>query len=196
VVPGTRWDKVSSDDEFLVYSYGGGIFKEMGRLSRWPMFPGNGIIYVDDWMGFWSKTSKYVQTNQRVLKQVPQEFYAVNQEGTVRESFALLTSRTDNTIMTSLKQGSRIVVGPAKLLQRIKALTEFKINAIHLSYCILALCPFKTKYIEAVEKNFPDISVISGTHEEHITYGEFQNRVENLFCQPKKTMVDVILNRD
>jgi len=92
--------------------------------------------------------------------------------------------------------GCPTVVGPAKLLHRIKALTEFKIHAIHLSYCILALCPFKTKYIEAVEKNFPDIKVISGTHEDHITYGEFQNKVENLFCQPRKTMVDVILNRD
>ncbi|MDA8210292.1 MAG: hypothetical protein M0021_00190 [Clostridia bacterium] len=100
----------SSDDEFLVYGFDGTVLKEMGRLSRWPKFTGNGIVYVDDWMGFWSKTSKYVLTNQRILKYVPQEFYSVNQEGTVRESFALQKSRTDNSVVAKLQKGSRITI--------------------------------------------------------------------------------------
>ena len=82
--------------------------------------------------------------------------------------------------------GCPTVVGPAKLLQRIKSLTEFKVHSIHLSYCILALCPFKAKYIEAIEKAFPTITVISGTHEEHISYLELGEKVANAFCQPRK----------
>lgn len=88
--------------------------------------------------------------------------------------------------------GCPTVVGPAKLLQRIKSVTEFKVHVIHLSYCILALCPFKIKYIEAIQKNYPDIKVISGTHEEHLTYKEFQTKVNKLFCQSRKTMTDTI----
>ncbi|MDA8087109.1 MAG: hypothetical protein M0Z75_10460 [Nitrospiraceae bacterium] len=34
------------------------------------------------------------------------------------------------------------------------------------------------------------------THEEHNTPEEFRDRVRKLFCQPKKTMVDIILDRD
>ena len=92
--------------------------------------------------------------------------------------------------------GCPTLVGPVKLLQRIRALTEFKVNAIHFTYCIKALCPFKEKYKKALEENFPDIKIIIGTHEEHITPAEFRGRVKKLFCQSRKTMVDLILNKD
>ena len=81
-------------------------------------------------------------------------------------------------------------------MQRIRALTEFRINAIHLSYCMKALCPFKEKYKSALEEAFPDIKFIVGTHEEHITTDMFKERVKNVFNQPRKTMVDIILDRD
>lgn len=92
--------------------------------------------------------------------------------------------------------GCPTVIGPDKLLQRIRALTEFRINAIHFSYCIKSLCPFKEKYKEALEKTFPDIRIVIGTHEEHITSEEFRERVRKLFSQQRKTMIDVILNKD
>ncbi len=92
--------------------------------------------------------------------------------------------------------GCPTLTGPEKLLQRIRALTEFKVQAIHLSYCLVALCPFKSKYIEALEKAFPGLKFVAGTHQEHITHEEFRDRVKKLFCQPQKTMVDVILGRD
>jgi len=38
--------------------------------------------------------------------------------------------------------------------------------------------------------------VVKRAHEEYITYEEFRDRVKNLFCQPTKTMVDIILGRD
>lgn len=92
--------------------------------------------------------------------------------------------------------GCPTVTGPDKLLQRIRALTEFRVDAIHFSYCVKALCPFREKYREALEKEFPSVTIVIGTHEEHITPEEFRERVKKLFCQPKKTMVDVILNKD
>ncbi len=92
--------------------------------------------------------------------------------------------------------GCPTVIGSGKLLQRIRALTEFKVNAIHFSYCVKSLCPFKEKYKEALENTFPDIRIVIGTHEEHITPEEFRERVKKLFAQQRKTMIDVILNKD
>jgi hypothetical protein len=50
----------SSDDEYLIYWYNGDSIKETARLSRWPKFLGNGIVYVDGWLGFWSRRDKYI----------------------------------------------------------------------------------------------------------------------------------------
>jgi predicted metal-binding protein len=92
--------------------------------------------------------------------------------------------------------GCPTLTGPDKLFQRIRALTEFGVDVIHLSYCMKALCPFTERYKTALEQTFPKIRVVIGTHEEHVTPEEFRRRVKKLFCQPRKTMVDIILNKD
>jgi predicted metal-binding protein len=92
--------------------------------------------------------------------------------------------------------GCPTLTGPDKLLQRIRGLTDFRINAVHFSYCVKALCPFKEKYEKALKEAFPAITIVIGTHQEHITPDEFRGRVKRLFCQSRKTMPDVILNKD
>ncbi|MFI5293979.1 MAG: CGGC domain-containing protein [Thermodesulfovibrionales bacterium] len=92
--------------------------------------------------------------------------------------------------------GCPTLTGPDKLIERIRALTDFGVDTIHFSYCVKALCPFKEKYNGALEQSFPKIRIIIGTHEEHITPEEFRRRVKKLFRQPRKTMVDIILNKD
>jgi hypothetical protein len=61
---------------------------------------------------------------------------------------------------------------------------------------VKALCPFKEKYKDSLEESFPNIRIVIGRHEEHIAPEEFRRRVKKLFCQPRKTMVDIILNKD
>ncbi len=92
--------------------------------------------------------------------------------------------------------GCPTLIGPDKLLQRIRALTEFGVDTIHFAYCMKALCPFKEKYKAALEETFPEVRIVIGTHEEHVSPEEYRRRVKKLFCQPRKTMVDIILNRD
>lgn len=92
--------------------------------------------------------------------------------------------------------GCPTLTGADKLLGRIRGLTEFGVEVIHFSYCIKALCPFKEKYRSALAEAFPHLKVVMGTHAEHVTPEEFRGRVKKLFCQPRKTMIDVILNRD
>lgn len=91
--------------------------------------------------------------------------------------------------------GCPTAVGPQKLLQRVRALTEFHLDAIHLSYCLLALCPFREKYLAALRESFPFITVVDGTHQPHITHALFRDHVRDLFSQPRSTMTDVILGR-
>lgn len=92
--------------------------------------------------------------------------------------------------------GCPTLTGPDKLLKRIMALTEFKVDTIHFTYCMKALCPFKNMYKQALEETFPGLKIVIGTHEEHVTPEEYRQRVKKLFGQECKTMVDVILDRD
>lgn len=92
--------------------------------------------------------------------------------------------------------GCPTLTGPDKLLQRIRALTEFKVDTIHFTYCMKALCPFIKMYKNALEENFSEINIMIGTHTEHITPEEYRQRIKKLFCQSHKTMVDVILDKD
>ncbi|MDA8327261.1 MAG: CGGC domain-containing protein [Nitrospiraceae bacterium] len=92
--------------------------------------------------------------------------------------------------------GCPTLVGPEKLLGRIRALTDFGVDTIHFAFCVKALCPFREKYKTALEETFPGMRIVLGTHEEHNTPEEFRQRVKRLFCQPKKTMVDIILDKD
>lgn len=92
--------------------------------------------------------------------------------------------------------GCPTLTGPDKLVARIRALTDFRVDAVHLSYCVKALCPFREKYRKALEQSFPNIRIVVGTHEDHVTPEEFRRRVKKLFCQPQKNMVDIILNKD
>jgi predicted metal-binding protein len=92
--------------------------------------------------------------------------------------------------------GCPTLTGPDKLLQRIRALTAFNVDAIHFTYCMKVLCPFRELYRAALAEAFPAIKIVIGTHQEHVTPEEYRQRVKKLFCQPRKTMVDVILSTD
>ncbi len=92
--------------------------------------------------------------------------------------------------------GCPTLTGSDKLLKRIRALTEFRVDSIHFSYCIKSLCPFKENYRKALGEEFPNIKIIIGTHEEHVTPEEYRKRVKKLFCQTQLTMTDVILGKD
>lgn len=61
--------------------------------------------------------------------------------------------------------GCPTAVSPEKLLERVRSLSVLGVEAIHLSACVMALCPFKNKYFKLLKKQFPEIEIIKGTHE-------------------------------
>jgi len=90
--------------------------------------------------------------------------------------------------------GCPTLAAPEKILRRVRAVAEFKIDALHLSFCMTALCPFIKKYSDIIKEEYPNIELIMGTHRpgDRII---FQKGVKELLCQTLasvQTMSDII----
>jgi len=90
--------------------------------------------------------------------------------------------------------GCPTLAAPEKILRRVSAVAEFKIDALHLSFCMTVLCPFIKKYSEIIKEEYPNIELVMGTHKP----GDlimFQKGVKELLCQTLasvQTMGDMI----
>ena len=51
-----------------------------------------------------------------------------------------------------------------KILKRVRALAEYRLDALHISYCMTALCPFLKKYETVITETYPDLEIVMGTH--------------------------------
>jgi len=101
----------SDDDNYLIYWYNGDTIKETAYLSRWPKFLGNGIVYVDGWLGFWSRRDKYVLNNStRKLDHVPQYAYYVGVKATVKNNFPIFKDKELKEKVALLSKSSEIEI--------------------------------------------------------------------------------------
>lgn len=87
--------------------------------------------------------------------------------------------------------GCPTVGAPEKILRRIRAVAEFRVDAIHFSYCMTALCPFKDKYVKVIREAYPEIKLVMGTHTP-IDPKVFQEDVRDLLCAQRADMTDII----
>jgi predicted metal-binding protein len=83
---------------------------------------------------------------------------------------------------------------PEKILRKIDSLVQFGVKSIHFTNCMVALCPFLKKYSEVINKAYPEIELIEGTHEANITNEYFREKVNCAF-RLKKNMSDIILRK-
>lgn len=83
---------------------------------------------------------------------------------------------------------------PEKILRKVKSLAAFQVEAIHLSYCVTALCPFKKKYIAVIKASYPSIDIVEGTHTPR-DFSVFQQEVRAGLCSPRGSMTDIIQAR-
>ncbi len=77
--------------------------------------------------------------------------------------------------------GCPTLAAPEKILKRVKALAEYRLDALHFSYCMTALCPFLKKYQSVIKKAYPDLVIILGTHIPK-DKKQFQIDVKELLC--------------
>jgi predicted metal-binding protein len=47
------------------------------------------------------------------------------------------------------------LAAPEKIMKRVDALAAFKVDALHFSYCMTALCPFIEKYAKIIGEKYP-----------------------------------------
>jgi predicted metal-binding protein len=90
--------------------------------------------------------------------------------------------------------GCPTLAAPEKILKRVRALTEFCIDALHLSFCLVTLCPFIKSYTTLIRREFPDIIIVLGTHKP-VGRDHFVSGVKELLCQTlarPQTMNDMI----
>jgi predicted metal-binding protein len=93
--------------------------------------------------------------------------------------------------------GCPTAVAPGKILKRIRSLADYKIDALHFSYCMTALCPFLGKYEKEIKNAFPDLKIVHGTHQPVDAEG-FKRVVKEMLCPTVRIpqdMNDVIKRR-
>ncbi len=100
----------SDDDEYFYFWFDGRQLHRTGRVARWPLLLGHGVILVKDWAGFWARTKKYVLTAGHWLKPIPQQFYWVGVEGRARKQFPIYSTPKANRVQAHVRSGSTVLV--------------------------------------------------------------------------------------
>ena len=86
--------------------------------------------------------------------------------------------------------GCPTLAAPEKILKRVKALADYKLDALHLSYCMTALCPFLNKYQAVIARAYPDLEIVSGTHIPKDKM-QFRSDVKELLCPTVSVVQDM-----
>jgi len=88
--------------------------------------------------------------------------------------------------------GCPTAVAPEKILKNVRSLTFLGLDALHLSSCMMDLCPFKKKYQKVIEENFPELEIVHGTHAAPPeAEAMFVEGMKKMLTQPQVTMADL-----
>lgn len=90
--------------------------------------------------------------------------------------------------------GCPTINGQEKILRRVRSIVEFRIDSLHFSYCMTALCPFKERYVTVIQAAYPELRLVMGTHAPRDP-GTFQNEVKSMLCASRFNMTDLIKGR-
>ena len=93
--------------------------------------------------------------------------------------------------------GCPTALGADRVWQKVKALKEYGIEALHLTSCLVQVCPFTEDFIKAIRKEYPDLQIVQGTHPFH-DLDAFKAGIRELSSQrtvtPQK-MNDIVFKR-
>ena len=86
--------------------------------------------------------------------------------------------------------GCPTLAAPEKILKRVKALAEYRLDALHFSFCMTALCPFLKKYETVISETYPDLEIVMGTHNPK-NKEQFRKDVKELLCPTVSAVQDM-----
>ena len=93
--------------------------------------------------------------------------------------------------------GCPTIAAPQKILKKVQALTSFRLDVLHLTYCFVTLCPFQKLYQKTIAKAWPEIEIVAGTHTP-VNQDEFKRGMRELLApelSKPKDMTDLIKRR-
>jgi len=92
--------------------------------------------------------------------------------------------------------GCPTLFAPEKLLKRVRSLTALGLDSLHFAFCVKKGCPFKNKYLKILKENFPELSIVVGTHAEpsEAMQEKLAEEVKSLLVKQTPTMIDLIAN--
>jgi len=93
--------------------------------------------------------------------------------------------------------GCPTAFGTDRIWQKVKALVEYGIDSLHLTSCLVHICPFKGEFLETIYKEYPELKVVEGTHPFH-DLEAFKTGIKELVSQravPPQNMNDLVFKR-
>ncbi len=94
-----------------------------------------------------------------------------------------------NLVGTISCSGCPTGFGEDAILARVAGLVHYGMTHLHLSYCMVVLCPFAKKYAKAIKAGYPDLEVVMGTHEPHQTDDEFREQIRKQLAERHRAIV-------
>lgn len=93
------------------FTYDGKSIHPAGKTLGTVTAPGNGVVYAEWWMSFWTVHTKYAPDASGFLRFVPQAGYYVGVTGTVKESFPVRVAATKSAaIVATVAPGSKVTL--------------------------------------------------------------------------------------
>jgi predicted metal-binding protein len=86
------------------------------------------------------------------------------------------------------------LAAPDKILRKVRSIAEFRVDALHFSFCMTAVCPFLNQYEEIIKEKYPNLELVRGTHQP-VDKKLFLKGLHELLCPtvaPPQTIVDMI----
>ena len=93
--------------------------------------------------------------------------------------------------------GCPTALGADRVWQKVKALKEYGIEALHLTSCLVQVCPFTEEFIKAIRTEYPDLLIVEGTHPFH-DVNAFKAGIKELTTQravPPQKMNEIVFKR-
>lgn len=93
--------------------------------------------------------------------------------------------------------GCPTAVGTDRIWLKVKALTDYGIDALHLTSCMVYLCPFKDEFLRTIRWEYPELTLVEGTHPFH-DVDALKTGIRELVSQravTPQTMNDLVFKR-
>jgi len=74
-------------------------------------------------------------------------------------------------------------LAPEVILSRAGSLLHYGVDAIHLTYCMVVLCPYASRYVAILKQAYPAVEIVSGTHAPHASADAFRKSIANFLRQ-------------